>query len=306
MSGTVALTGATGFIGGALRQALVQNGFHVRALTRAPQPTTVNVTWINGTLATPAALTSLLDGTHSVIHCAGAVRGKSQEEFDRTNIAGTQAIISACKSTTPQPRLLFISTLAARVPDLSWYAASKAGAEHLLHDQGQEMNWTIFRPTAVYGPGDREMRPLFQWLLRGLLPTPQPAGARFSLLHVDDLTSAVLHWLRHPSPNHKTFELSDGTAEGYDTAALAQIVGTELGRRIRVIHLPLWLLRHLAGVNLCLARITGSSPMLTHGKVRELTHLDWVADCSEITRATGWSPRVRFQDALAARRLFFT
>jgi nucleoside-diphosphate-sugar epimerase len=302
----VALTGATGFIGGALRQTLVQSGVHVRALTRRPQPLAENVTWIHGSLETPAALTSLLAGAHSIIHCAGAVRGKSLKEFNRVNVAGTQAIISACLAQNPPPRLLFISTLAARSPELSWYATSKAAAEDLIRAQGQRLRWTIFRPTAVYGPGDREMRPLFQWLLRGVLPTLQPPGGRFSLLHVDDLASAVMQWLRQPLEANAMFELCDGTENGYDAGALARLVETHQGRRVRVLNLPISLLRLAARANLCLARVTGRSPMLTPGKVRELIHPDWTADSGRFTRATGWSARVRFMDALAAGRLFFT
>ena len=306
MSGTVALTGATGFIGSALCKTLVQGGFQVRALTRRPQPPAVNVIWIQGNLETPAALTSLLEGAHSIIHCAGVVRGKSLDEFNRVNVAGTQAIVSACLAQIPHPRLLFISTLAARSPELSWYAASKAAAETYIHEQGHNLQWTIFRPTAVYGPGDREMRPFFQWLQRGVLPAPQPPGGRFSLLHVEDLANAVLQWLRQPLAKNSMFELCDGAENGYDADTLARLVETQQGRRVRVLNLPIPLLRLAAVVNLCLAWVTGGSPMLTPGKVRELAHPDWTADTEAFTRASGWSPRVRFRDALAAGRLFFT
>ncbi len=306
MSGTVALTGATGFIGGTLCQALVRCGFQVRALARKPQPAVTNVTWIYGNLETPAALMSLLEGAQSIIHCAGAVRGRTLDEFNRVNLAGTRAIVTACLAQTPQPRLLFISTLAARLPELSWYAASKAAAELVIREQGRNLQWTIFRPTVVYGPGDREMRPLFQWLLRGILPTPRSPGSRFSLLHVDDLAGAVMQWLRQPPTLNATFELCDGTENGYDADTLARLVEAHQGRRVRVLCLPVVLLRLAAWANLCLARVTGRSPMLTPGKVRELIHPDWTADAGDFTRATGWSPRIRFVDALATGRLFFT
>ena len=306
MSGTVALTGATGFIGSALRQALVDRGFHVRALTRRPQPAVVNITWVQGDLQTPAALATLLAGAHSLVHCAGAVRGRSADEFNRANVEGTRAIVSACLAQTHRPRLLFISTLAARAPELSWYASSKAAAENVIQQQGHDLQWTILRPTAVYGPGDREMRPLFQWLLRGILPTPQPAGSRFSLLHVDDLCAAVLQWLSHPIETNRIFELCDGTDGGYDAATLARTVESQYGGRVHILNLPATLLQMAARVNLLLSRATGRSPMLTPGKVRELIHPDWNANAGEFARATGWTPRVRFQDALLGRRLFFT
>lgn len=306
MPGAVALTGATGFIGSALCKALVESGYQVRALTRKPRPPSDNVVWVPGDLGNPPAVHALLEGAHTIIHCAGTVRGKSRAEFDRVNVEGTRGILSATRAHVPPPRLLFISSLAARSPELSWYAASKAAAEALIRDQGQDLSWTILRPTAVYGPGDREMRPLFQWLLRGVLPAPQPAGGRFSLLHVDDLIAAVLQWLRQPQGENATFELCDGTADGYDAETVARLVETHRGSRVCVLRLPPWLLRMVAGINLCLARASGGSPMLTPGKVRELTHPDWTADAGRFSRVSGWSPRIRFQDALEARRLFFT
>lgn len=306
MPGPVALTGATGFIGTALRRALVNAGHPVSALTRRPMPAEPGVTWIRGQLHQPDSLRELLNGVGAVIHCAGVVRGASRAGFDHTNVDGTAAVIAAlCLQSSP-PRLLFLSSLAARHPTLSWYAASKAAAESLIARDGNAIRWCILRPTAVYGPGDREMRPLFQWLLRGVLPTPQPAGARFSLLHIDDLVAAVLCWLDTPGAVNAVYELCDGTPGGYDAALLAAATEAQSGQRVRVLRLPARLLEILARLNLLLAAVVGHAPMLTPGKVRELTHADWRADPAPFMEATGWRPRIRFADALAARRLFFT
>lgn len=306
MPGTVALTGATGFIGSTLRRALVAAGHDVRALTRRDSPPEHGVTWIRGDLACPEILRQLVAGTTAVIHCAGAVRGAARADFDWVNVAGTAAVVTAARSQPAPPRFLLVSSLAARQPELSWYAASKAEAEALLAREGASLRWTVLRPTAVYGPGDREMRPLFQWLLRGVLPTPQPAGARFSLLHVDDLAAAVVQWLGAPHPGNGPFEICDGTPGGYDTQALAALAAAHLGRTVRIVRLPARLLGFLAGINLLLARLTRRAPMLTPGKVREITHGDWRADAGPFMHACGWAPRIRFQDALASHRLFFT
>lgn len=306
MPGTVALTGATGFIGSALRRALVGAGYSVRALTRRQLPRETGITWIRGDLADSDSLRELITGAGAIVHCAGAVRGASRADFDRVNVAGTANLLQVLRARPEPPRLLFISSLAARHPELSWYAASKAEAESLLARCDAALSWTIFRPTAVYGPGDREMRPLFRWLLRGWLPTPQPVHGRFSLLHVDDLSSAVLRWLEMPPPGNRLFELSDGEPDGYDARSLADIAATRLGRPVRILSLPAGLLRILARVNLLTSRMLRRSPMLTPGKVRELLHDDWRADAGPFMQASGWRPRMRFGDALAMQRLFFT
>ncbi|MBI1731825.1 MAG: NAD(P)-dependent oxidoreductase [Gammaproteobacteria bacterium] len=305
MSTTVALTGATGFLGTAIRKALVERAWQVRALTRKDQPEEPGVTWRVGDIGDAAVLRALIRGVDAVIHCAGTVRGSSQAGFDRVNVSGTAAVLTAIRDDAPNARLLFISSLAARAPDLSWYAASKAAAEGLIQAQSPALGWTILRPTAIYGPGDREMRPLFKCLLHGFVPSLQPRCGRFSLLHIDDLVEAVLHWLQHPGLKHQTFELCDGCA-GYTTGGIAREAGTVLKRRVRILPLPAWFLMSVSRLNLHAARVFRYSPMLTPGKARELTFADWAADCGAYSRATGWKPRIRFRDALQAGRLFFT
>ena len=81
------------------------------------------------------------------------------KEFTRTNVDGTNSLVRIFSANkNPPPKFLFISSLAAREPDLSWYAKSKYLAEQIVADNSGIMPWTIFRPTAVYGPGDKELR----------------------------------------------------------------------------------------------------------------------------------------------------
>ena len=92
----------------------------------------------------------------------------------------------------PQPpRLLLLSSLAAREPELSWYAASKRGGEELLKTH-TGLDWIVLRPPAVYGPGDKEMLPVFRAMSRGIAPVPGETTSRISLVHVNDLVMAVI------------------------------------------------------------------------------------------------------------------
>ncbi len=81
MSGLVALTGATGFIGTSLLHAFINSGQKVRALSRSPKSNSQLLEWVTGDLDSPQALHKLVDGADTVIHCAGVVRGKSRDEF---------------------------------------------------------------------------------------------------------------------------------------------------------------------------------------------------------------------------------
>lgn len=110
MSGlTVAVTGATGFIGHVLLQALVKDGWKVRALTRRSQTGSGSITWIHGDLNDPISLENLVRGVSAVVHCAGQVRGSSLDEFTRTNVEGTANLMRASTEQDSAPRFLLIS-----------------------------------------------------------------------------------------------------------------------------------------------------------------------------------------------------
>lgn len=302
MARLVALTGATGFIGAVLRRRLIRAGVSLRALSRHREGFADGTTWIRGTLEEPDALARLVDGAEAVIHCAGAVRGRSPEHFTQTNTEGSRRLIEAARRAGGCERFLLMSSLAARHPELSWYARSKYEAERQVVQAAGPIAPTIFRPTAVYGPGDRELRPLFEWLLRGWLFTPGPGSARLTFLHVEDLAGAVLQWLESPRAPAATYELNDCRQDGYDWESLAAIGAAIRHGPVRRIAVPTPLLRGLARLNLSLSRLSRRAPMLTPAKVGELTHRDWSCSNAPLHAALGWEPRILLASALQARR----
>jgi nucleoside-diphosphate-sugar epimerase len=302
VKGSIALTGATGFIGGALAKRLAGNGWQVKALVRSlPKARALqqlDVEIVQGDLADDAALRSLLDGAHAVVHCAGAVRGVDHQDFFPVNVAGTERIASLASLMDPPPRFIALSSLAAREPHLSPYAASKHEGELVLKRVAGEMPLTILRPPAVYGPGDREMLPLLLLLMRGFALMLGSEGSRFSMLYVEDLAAAVERCLVAGDSTRGTFALHDGRAGGYTWDAIVELATPVRGRPIRRLRLPRGLLHSLAVLSSRWGRLTGTAPMLTPGKVRELTHADWVCDNAELSRALDWAPQVEFASGL--------
>ena len=277
----------------------------MRALVRNPdnaqQLTNLGVTLVQGDLDDTAALQQLAAEASAVIHAAGVVRGGCQQDFDRINVAGTSRLLAALEATAKHPRLLLLSSLAASEPELSWYAASKRGGEELLKTH-PELDWMVLRPPAVYGPGDKEMLPVFQAMSRGITPVPGETTARLSLVHVTDLVTAVIACLQTDTTRHQTLTLCDGRKNGYDWREMADIAGHVWDRKVRLWQVPEWLLNGLAWVNLRSARLTGRAPMLTPPKLRELRHPDWVVDNDKITEKTGWQPSIDLQKGLEMLR----
>ncbi|RSB18414.1 NAD-dependent epimerase/dehydratase family protein [Citrobacter farmeri] len=299
MSTTIAVTGGTGFIGKHIIEDLLSRGFSVRALTRTlRQDARNNLVWIRGSLEENETLAQLVAGAEHVVHCAGQVRGHKEAIFTRCNVEGSQRLMQAAKESGSCQRFLFISSLAARHPELSWYANSKYVAEQRLTAMTAGITLGIFRPTAVYGPGDKELTPLFRTMLRGYLPRFGAADTRLSFLHVSDLAQAVSQWLMSDRTPVYPYELCDGVAGGYNWQRLQDIAAAVRNRPVRTVNIPLPLLVLLADASTLISRFAGKEPMLTRSKVCELIHSDWSANNQCLCEKINWSPRVSLEHAL--------
>jgi nucleoside-diphosphate-sugar epimerase len=302
MTQTVAITGATGFIGQTITRQLIKAGYRVRSLVRSVKRAGClpddGVDLVTGSLEDSASLKSLVHGADAVVHCAGVVRGATQEQFDRVNVEGVRRLLQALESQDTPPRLLSLSSLAAREPRLSFYSMSKYKGEQVLIKEAHRVVWDVLRPPAVYGPGDREMLPLFRAMARGIAPVPGAAHARFSMLFVADLAEAVLAWLQSDSAGSGIYTLDDGREGGYDWRDVAAIVGQVCRRRVRLLRVPAWALDIPARLNRRVSHLFGYAPMLTPEKLRELRHTDWVCDHAALHAATGWQPQVRLEEGL--------
>lgn len=250
MNKIVAVTGGTGFIGQHIVNNLLSHGFNVRALTRsARNDTRTNISWVRGSLEDSYSLAELVDSANFIVHCAGQVRGHNEDVFTQCNVTGSLRLMQAAKESGVCERFLFMSSLAARHPELSWYANSKRVAEQQLTNMASGISLGIFRPTAVYGPGDKELKPLFSGMLRGVLLRFGALETRLSLLHVSDLAEAVSQWLMAEQPQAYSYELCDGVSEGYDWRRIQEIGATVRNGSVRLVGIPLPLLKLVADIS---------------------------------------------------------
>jgi uncharacterized protein YbjT (DUF2867 family) len=287
---TLAITGGTGFVGGTLINLARASGREVRALTRRPQPAHAGVTWVEGSLSDTTALADLVAGADAVIHVAGVVNAPDRAGFVAGNINGTDAIVDAA-TTAGVRRFVHVSSLAAREPQLSDYGWSKAEAERVV--EGSGLDWVMVRPPAIYGPGDMEMRELFRLARYGLAFTP-PAG-RLSVIEVGDLGRLLLA-LTMTQSNQRVLEPDDGRSGGWRHDEFAQAVGDAVGRQVRPIALPRWLLTLVARGDR-LAR--GKRAKLTPDRVAYFCHPDWVANPDRQPDPALWRATVATPDGLA-------
>jgi nucleoside-diphosphate-sugar epimerase len=268
-----AVTGATGFVGPHLVAALARHGWKLRLLIRrwTPLPSLAGVdaeiVW--GDLSDAASLEALVAGADAVVHAAGLIKARRPAEFEAVNRDGT-ARLSALSPDVP---FLLLSSLAAREPQLSPYAASKRAAEEVAARRSSR--WLAVRAPAVYGPGDRETLAYFEMAKRGVALQPAQPGARLSLIHVEDLAEALARSL-DASAGSGVYEVDDGHPGGYSHADMATAAADALGRSVRMLRVGQGLMAAVAALN----SLRPGVQILSPSKVRELFHPDWTVHAS--------------------------
>ena len=281
---TVALTGATGFVGRVTLDRLVAAGWHVRALTRQDQPKKDGVTWVHGSLDNKASLAELSEGADAVLHVAGVVNAPDGAGFESGNVTGTFNMLAAAHAAGIS-RFIHVSSLAARHPSLSMYGASKAKAESLV--TSSTLDWTIIRPPGVYGPGDTEMFDMFRIAAKGWAILP-PRG-RVSVIHVDDLARLLVELLSAENMSKHVVEADDGTPNGWTHEGFANAIGAAVGRDIRTLHAPRALLKFAGWAD---RAVRGTKAKLTPDRASYLAHPDWTIDRGAAPSPVVWKPEI--------------
>ena len=303
MAATVALTGASGFIGNTIAHYLRHAGYSIQGLVRSPQQAkkfeSLGAEPILGDLGNPKSLIPFVQNCQFVIHCAGTIRGIDRADFQPTNVNGISHLIQACLEQSSPPSFVLLSSLAAREPSLSPYAWSKREGEKKLIKEANSMKWVIFRPPAVYGPNDKALLPLFNLIDKGIGLQLGPSHAKFSLIHVKDLAGVILCWLRKEFPTSAIFEVDDGFPGGYSWTEVFQTINSQLRFRF---HCPPVLLHTIGKSNEILAGLLRYSPLFTTGKVKELLHPNWVCNSTPVKQALDWTPQIPLSEGL--RHLF--
>ncbi|HEY2051934.1 MAG TPA: SDR family NAD(P)-dependent oxidoreductase [Caulobacteraceae bacterium] len=286
MNRLAAITGASGFLGRRLVVSFAARGFAVRALVRNPLPPSAwedaPVEMVRGDLSDTEALGRLAEGAEVVIHVAGAVKAVSEAAFLSVNAHGARAVSEA--ASRAGARMVLVSSLSAREPHLSPYAASKRAGETAAREVlGEQLS--VVRPPAIYGPGDAATLDLFRAaVFSPVLPIPDSPGARLALVFVDDAASAIAD-LAQASPGPGPFTTGGARPLGYSWDEIAHALAAAADRRPSLVRIPPGALLAAGGVADWAQRLTGRPSMFTSGKAREMLHPDW--SCSPADEPPG-------------------
>lgn len=312
----ILVTGATGFVGGALVHRLASDPrFRTRAAVRLDDsslPPGVERARV-ASVGAHSDWREALSGVDVVVHAAARVHVMRERdadtlgEFRRVNTAGSlnlarQAAIAGVR------RFVFISSIKVNGESTPIdrpytaddtpapadpYGVSKHEAEQGLHELARltGLEVVIIRPVLVYGPGVKaNFRSMLVWLHRGI---PLPLGAlsnRRSLVALDNLVDLVFRCITHPAAANETFLVSDG--EDLSTSDLLKRAARALGTSARLVPVP-------AAILMVATRLLGK------GSVGDRLCGSLCVDITKTCALLGWSPPVDVDAALASTGAYF-
>lgn len=311
----VLVTGATGFVGSHLVEALSPRVAAVRALVRPTSDVThldsLRIEHVVGGPEDGAGVAEAMRDVDVVFHLAAATRARGLPEYHAANVEGTRVVVEAALEARPRPgRFIYLSTLAAVGPStdgparpydtprpLTSYGETKRAGELVCLAAGSGMDVVVLRPPAVYGPRDRDLLVFFRLASRGLLPLPDGGrDRRLQLIHVTDLAEALIRAGEAPAA-HGIYHVADPQA--YAWRDIATLIGRSVGRRARVVPVPATLIRSAAAVSEVFARVTGRPNIFNREKALELLAPGWECDVSRAAEELGFEARIPLPQGLA-------
>ena len=311
----VLVTGASGFVGSNLVPALVKQGYSVTCLVRSTSDTRAfrrdGIHLVLGSINDPSALREAVRSVNTIYHVAGAIKAAHRADYFRINQAGTRIVLESVAENNPGlGRFVHVSSLAAAGPSsgnrgltevenpnpISWYGESKLKSEEEALRFKDLFPVTIIRPSAIYGPRDRETLIFFKMIQKGFLLTPGRLARRFSLIHVSDLVDALMKAGEQESGSGEIFFVSRFESFGWDDVGRA--IAQEFGKKYRRIALPRWLALAAGIAGDFWSHTTGQAAIISSQKVRELLEPSWLCDSSKAKAALGFSPRINLEDGI--------
>jgi nucleoside-diphosphate-sugar epimerase len=291
----VLVTGASGFVGSHAAEAVLAAGHALRVLSRPasalPPLLGREVERAPADLAEPASLGAAVAGVEGVLHVAGKIRARDEDEFHRVNALGAGSLAGAAAAAGVR-RFVLVSSLSARGPagsagPVSAYGRSKLAGEEAVRARARRMEVVVVRPTVVYGPRDRSLLPLFRLARRGLRPVLAGAGT-LSVVHAADLARGLVALLASAEGAGETLEASDGGA--YRMEELVGAVAAAVGRPGPPLVLPRWAFAAAARASDVYGRWSGRPQVFGRDKLVEMAG-SWPADPGPFWRAARLAPR---------------
>lgn len=245
----IAITGASGFVGSHLSQALLARGHEVVAIARGVRKSELELssprlTWFASDLSNAGQLAQAFQGCDALAHCAGINREIGNQSYEKVHIGGTRNVVDAARAAGV-PKIAMLSFLRARRNCGSAYHESKWAAEEVMRNSG--LDYTVIKAGMIYGVGDHMLDHLTKSL--NTMPVFATVGMHelpIRPLAIEDLVRLLCAALVEGSMSRSTIAVTG--PEELRLSEAARRVARVLGRRIYVFPAPAWFHRIFARV----------------------------------------------------------
>ena len=313
----ILVTGATGFIGSHIVEALNASGHSTVCLVR-------NTSSVGHLQATPTRLVpwdnleELMHEDHCieyVIHAAAATRARNYQQYYDANVAPTMRLIRAFRDSPNKEnlkRFLLVSSQAVAGPSnagdtpldetsppapMSDYGRSKLEAEKVVWDASDTLPVTVVRPCTVFGPRDVDVLGVFRSVRWGVVPYVGGADRYVSVIFVQDLVQGIVAALFSPSSIGKTYFMANPQPVIWKRFALE--IAEVTGCKALPIPVPLSLMRVVATAGDFMSYLTRRPLLLRTDKLQEMIQEAWVCSPSRALQDFGWQASTPLRTAIA-------
>jgi len=312
----VLLTGATGFIGSFLAEALLQKGYEVRSLVRSSS----RLEWIDhlnmecyfGSLDNPGAIENSLPDVDYVFHVAGITKALHEKDFYEGNLRATKNLVDAIlHSGIKIKRFVQISSQAAAGPSsslepvdelaqacpINWYGKSKLAAERYLLQYRHILPITIIRPPTVYGPRDKDVLLFFRTLRKGIVPLIGGKGRYLSIIYVRDLIEGTIMAAESEHTRDQTYFLA--MERPVSMEEFGRVALDYLGRKALRMTVPLALVRGVSFLSDALGKALKYNPVLNNDRYLQMIPEYWICSARKAKQEFGFTANTNLQEGIA-------
>jgi len=311
----ILVTGGTGFIGSHLTELLLTKGHPVSCLVRDP----AHLRWLSGLdidvkagdCTVPETLADAVKQASVVIHAAGLTKARRAKEYYEVNHIGTRNILEACARRNPGiEKFILISSLAAAGPSADRKPVKDSDPPHPVSDYGRskllaevetltykdKFPVLILRPSAVYGPRDRDMYELFRWAVRGVTLEMLGKERLLNFCYVGDLVHAVSLAMEKQAVSGSVYFVAEDRPYSWSEFRRALLSAGQV--KALTVKIP-YTAAYLIGLASEVGGLFMSKPALTNRqKVREASQSYWICDLAKIEKELGFKTAYTLQQGL--------
>jgi nucleoside-diphosphate-sugar epimerase len=310
IQGKAILTGASGFIGGRLRDALLEKGVDVISIRRKGSPASKKGRSVEASYDDVQGLQSLMETEQPdyVFHVAGATKGVSYSDFQGANVMPTRNLLRAIEKGAPKlKRFVHFSSLACFGPStrarplletdprnpIEHYGKSKLEAEYVV-EASKDIPWSIIRPCGVYGPGDVDYFNLFREVSKGRNVFFGNRDRWMSAVYVDDLVDATLLAATHDNAVNKGYFIADGKPITWGT--FQQAIVDVSGRRVMTLNLPEFFVTAAAYAGEAATKVDNKPRLFNRQKAIMGAQEAWTCSAASIEADLGFKAKVEVRE----------